>query len=88
MTLDAWLKANENIRMLIEDAIESLAQPEVATPLRTYFRYSDVSKILLKGLELLAEIHPVTQGQLPSARTYNLPLKLRLFQWSVRLLRS
>ncbi len=71
--------------MLITSAVESIAEPKPGVALHTYLSYGDVSKILLRGLELLANVHPVAQGQSPSENTYNIPLKLRFFQWYVRL---
>ncbi len=72
---------------MMQDAILSFDKSEVERPLQMYLDLGDVSKILLAGLELLAEVHPVIKGQLPITSAYDFPSKLYFFQRSLWLSR-
>ncbi len=67
MSFEEWFTANTDILALVSDAVKSLDEPRVDIQSldRTFASYGDISKILLKGLKLLADVHPVIQGQSP-----------------------
>ncbi|KAK0244015.1 hypothetical protein EDD85DRAFT_759720 [Armillaria nabsnona] len=63
MSFEEWFTANTEILASVSDAVKSLDAPRVDMQSldHTFASYGDISKILLKGLKLLADVHPVIQ---------------------------
>ncbi|PBK97460.1 hypothetical protein ARMGADRAFT_639756 [Armillaria gallica] len=63
MSFEEWFTANTEILASVSDAVKSLDASLIDKQSldRTFASYGDISKILLKGLKLLADVHPVIQ---------------------------